>query len=309
MGQAKREVNIEILVGMFIFIVLIVLGIFTIVLSGGGFLNKTYHYEVVFEEVGGLHEGDGVYLRGKKIGHIKQTMLEMDHVRVFLALEMPMDFRRGYRIEIARTSMLGGKSLKIYGGHPEAPLVDGNAVLRGEKPIDIIHDFYQAVQGLQEMLGSVGDGQGTLGRLISDDALYISLLRMTDEVGQVVEKIGKGKGSIGRLVNEDQAYRDASDLLANLKRIAERINAGEGILGGLLEDDTAVLDHIQAAAASLHETAVQMNSTNGTIGKLLNDPTLYEEGTKLVKDARAALDDLRETAPVSSFGSVVFGAF
>ena len=53
----------------------------------------------------------------------------------------------------------------------------------------------------------------------------------------------------------------------------------------------------------------QINSTNGTIGKLINDPTLYNESSDLIGETRATVDDLRETSPLRSFGSLIFGAF
>ena len=72
MNKNRREVTIEILVGLFMFIVLIALGIFTIVLSNEKLWQETYQYEFVFSEVNGLREGDNVYLRGMTVGRVKQ---------------------------------------------------------------------------------------------------------------------------------------------------------------------------------------------------------------------------------------------
>ena len=63
MNKYRREVTIEIMVGLFMFIVLIALGIFTIVLSQENLLKKTYAYEFVFSEIGGLREGDNVAMQ------------------------------------------------------------------------------------------------------------------------------------------------------------------------------------------------------------------------------------------------------
>ena len=51
MNKFRREITIEILVGLFMFTVLIALGIFTIVLSRENFLRDAYSYEFVFTEV------------------------------------------------------------------------------------------------------------------------------------------------------------------------------------------------------------------------------------------------------------------
>ena len=80
MNKYGREVSIEILVGLFMFTVLIALGVFTIVLSRDNFFSASHQYEFVFNEVSGLREGESVYLRGVNIGNVKQTMLEDNRV-------------------------------------------------------------------------------------------------------------------------------------------------------------------------------------------------------------------------------------
>jgi len=55
--------------------------------------------------------------------------------------------------------------------------------------------------------------------------------------------------------------------------------------------------------------AESIDAGEGTLGKLVRDAKLYDETTSLVEDVRAAVDDLREASPITSFGSVIFGAF
>ena len=62
MKRNKREVNIEVLVGLFVSGALVALGIFTIVLGGTSLLKTQYQVEVIFNEIGGLQEGEGVYM-------------------------------------------------------------------------------------------------------------------------------------------------------------------------------------------------------------------------------------------------------
>ncbi len=47
----------------------------------------------------------------------------------------------------------------------------------------------------------------------------------------------------------------------------------------------------------------------GTLGRLLTDEGLYVEFEALLREGRAALDDIRETSPVTTFTSIFFGAF
>ena len=195
--QNKREVNVEVLVGLFLFVALIVLGIFTIVLGGNKLLQPHYDVEVVFSEIGGLQEGEGVYLRGKQIGYVKETILKQEQVDVTLSLDVPIEFHRGYRIEVMSASMLGGKYIKIDPGKYESPLISMDEPLLGELPVDVMAEFNTALHNLQTMMGAMGEGKGTLGSLLADDTLYKELVSLTENVNQISGKIALGEGTIG----------------------------------------------------------------------------------------------------------------
>ncbi len=271
----KNDLNIEIIVGLFTFIVLIALGVFTIVLSRQNFLQKKYPIEVKFENVAGLREGDHVLLRGTQVGVIKSTHLENKHVIVRSDLEVPVLLREGYTVEVVASSMLGGKVMKIYEGPIQAMVIPPGKTIVGKLPIDILDELGIAVTGLRGMTEDVAAGKGTLGKLIQDEEMYNEMKAMLENLKQVSERLVSGEGTLGKLLSKDDVlYQDIQDSAANIRNLTAKINEGEGTLGRLVEDDQ-----------------------------------LYLEAQKLLEELRAAIDDMRETSPVTTFGSVVFGAF
>ncbi len=309
MKKNKREVNVEVLVGLFVSVALLALGIFTIVLGGTTLLKSHYQVEVLFDEIGGLQEGEGVYMRGKQIGYVKQTLLEPKSVRVVLTLDKPVLFRNDYRIDVMSASMLGGKYLRLDLGHPASDPLPEGAQLLGESPVDVMANFNTAVEGMQQMLAAVGAGEGTLGRLLSDETLYNQIVEMNTGFLGFIRKMEGADGTFNRLIHDPAVYVQAEQLLARLNQVIGQIEEGEGLVGQLLNEKTTTIDDLELAVAELAAVIQQLNSTNGTIGKLINDPALYDESTELIGEARATMDDLRETSPLRSFGSVIFGAF
>jgi len=271
----KKDISIEVLVGLFTFVILIALGVFTIVLSRQNFLQEKYPIEVRFENIGGLRDGDHVFLRGTQVGVIKTTLLQDNHVLVRTDLDVPVRFREGYKVEVVAASMLGGKMLRIFEGPLDSALIDKGGVIRGELPIDILDELSVAVAGLRDMTEDVASGEGTLGKLIKDEEMYAEM-----------------KG-----------------MLENLKQVSERLVNGEGTLGKLLSKDDVLYQDIQDSAANIENLTAKINEGKGTLGKLVEDDQLYLEAQKLLEELRAAIDDMRETSPVTTFGSVVFGAF
>lgn len=311
MNKFRREVSIEILVGLFMFTVLIALGVFTIVLSRENLFEKSYRYEFVFSEVSGLREGDNVYLRGVNVGRVEQTQLEDSRVHVFVTLDVPVSLRHGYSIEVVNASMLGGKFLKIYEGPEEAPPLGENVTILGAAPSDVIAELGKAVTGLQEMINAVSEGQGTLGKLLKDDTMYNNMVDVSEDVKVIMARIQKGEGTLGRLLSTDDGklYEDSTAMMANLRKVSENLAEGNGTLGRMMAGDNKVYDDLAATMESLRNISESINAGEGTLGMLVRDAKLYNEGALLVEDMRAAIDDLREASPITSFGSVLFGAF
>jgi phospholipid/cholesterol/gamma-HCH transport system substrate-binding protein len=311
MNKYRHEVSIEILVGLFMFTVLIALGIFTIVLSQENLLKKTYPYEFVFSEISGLREGDNVYLRGMNIGRIKQTDLQEGHVRVYVTLDVPLHLRHGYKIDVVDSSMLGGKKLKIYEGPDGAPEVGGNVTILGAKPVDMIAELARAVGGFQAMADAANAGEGTLGKLLKDEAVYNNIVQVSEDLKKIMERVEGGESSLGKLLAKDdgQLYEDGKVLMANLRSISQNLADGKGTLGQLMSGDDLAFHDLQATLASARSISESINKGEGTLGRLVRDAKLYDEATLLVEDVRAAVDDLREASPITSFGSVLFGAF
>ena len=240
MNKFRREVTVEILVGLFMFTVLIALGVFTIVLSREKLWEKNYQYEFAFSQVSGLHEGDNVYLRGMNIGRVRQIMLEESHVNVYVSLDVPIHLRLGYRVEVVDASMLGGKYLKIYEGPEKAPLLGENVTILGSEPTDIIQDLSKAVNGLQGMINAVEQGQGTLGMLLRDDTMYKNMVELTSDLKEVVAGVKNGEGTVGKLLADDAVYTNAAAMMANLRDLSDRLVAGKGTLGQLMAEDASL---------------------------------------------------------------------
>ena len=297
-----KDLSIEVLVGFFMFIILIALGIFTIVLSRQNMFKKTYPVAVSFDRISGLREGDNVFLRGMKVGVVKSTVLDNNHVVVRADLDVPVEFRKGYKVEVVASSMLGGKQLKINEGPLDAPPIPEDAEIAGTAPTDILEELGAAVAGIREMTDQISEGKGTLGKLIQDDALYNNLRDVSD-------KLAKGEGTLGKLINDDTVYTDLQSTMTNLKDISARLANGEGTIGKLLSEDDTLYQDLSASMTNLREITGKIGSGDGTLGKLINDDEIYVEAQKLLGELRAAIDDMRETSPVTTFSTIFFGAF
>ncbi len=293
----SRAVTVEAIVGLFVALVFIALAIFTIVVSGSSlFKNNQFEIKVVMPDAMGLRRNDTVIARGTTVGTVEEVFFDRDGVHVRAMLNAPVVFHEGYRVTVVSISILGGRQLVIHEGDSTLPVVDDVLNLRGEQPSDIMDDATAAIRYLRDFLA--GD--------------FLEHMRLTAEnLTEVSDRIAHGKGTLGKLFSEDDTlYEDLRASVADIRTITARLERGESSLGKLLAADTQVYDDLAVITASFREISERLSRGEGTLGRLLSSDTgLYDNINDAVSDVREVIDDMRETSPVSTFSSFIFGAF
>lgn len=335
----KWQMTMELIVGAFMFLVLAGLFYFTIILSQQNLFTQKYPLQVKFPTVMGLRDGDNIVVRGMPVGKVKKLILGQDlkdGVVVVGDTEQPLVLHADYQARIITTSILGGRYLEIYEGTPDAPLIKDMTLLQGERPFDLMEEASALVHDIKKSLNEGGilknleatmadvrsvanklnQGEGTLGKLLNDKALYEDFTAITKEVrsasvqlNEIVTRVNRGEGTIGKLLKEDAVYNDLTKISGNLRDISQRLAEGKGTLGKLLSEDDKLYKDISDTASSLKNVMARIERGEGTLGKLVNDDKLYENANGAIRDLQAAIDDFRETSPITSFTSILFGAF
>ena len=324
----KTQVAIEVVVGVFSFAVIAVLFALTTMLSEEMLFRKYTYIEVLFDTVGGLRVGDEVNARGVAIGKVKEIALKKDGVHVRARLDVPVALRTDYRIEVVSGSVLGGRFLGIQEGSHEAAEIPLDGLLQGSASSELLDTATKTVQDIRNALNdgvledlkasmaeirkistNLGEGAGTLGRLMNDGALYGDIQQIAANIRTISDAIAKGEGTVGKLVMDDEVYEQLKTIAANLGDISDRLAKGEGTMGRLLSEDDQVYRDLAATIAQIRGIAESVGRGEGSVGKLLSDEDLYLQIQSLLREGRAALDDMRETSPITTFTSVFFGAF
>ncbi len=317
-----HEISTEIIVGAFIFMILLALGFFTIILSYENIFRQYHPIEVRFDHVRGLRQGDNVFLRGVMIGRVTDLEVEEHGVLVTASLRQPVNMREGYSVRIVASSVLGGQHLALDEGPPDAPVIPSDTVFRGAVPVDLMEEATGAIASVRESLQEGGilenleatlsdlrslteglaEGRGTIGRLLQEDDLYTDLAAVADDVRHLTGALRDGEGTLGALLTDRQLYD-------NLLEVSQRLTDGKGTLGRLLAEDDTLYEDLAATLEATREMTEKMAQGEGTIGRLIADDELYDEARMMLHEIRAAIDDFRETAPITTFTSIFFGAF
>jgi phospholipid/cholesterol/gamma-HCH transport system substrate-binding protein len=244
-----------------------------------GFFWQRYSLKSRFPNVAGLAPGSPVRVAGVEVGSVTGIAFAQDQVDV--TFEVRDDYRRlitnNSVARLGSVSLLGESAVDLTPSSSGEPIPEWGYVPAG-RPVAALSDMTdQANQGIQELTALIHDvrqGKGTVGRLVTDEALYNDLQRFVATAGAVTDGLRQGRGSAGKLLNDPAMANALEASLKNIESLTGQINSGEGSLGKLLKDESFHRS-LTSATNNLDTLVAGMNNGQGTLGKLATDPALF----------------------------------
>jgi len=155
------------------------------------------------------------------------------------------------------------------------------------------------IANLQKISSQITRGEGTIGKLIYDDALYQSTHAAITNIQELSADVKLGLADARQAMSDARlAIGDARELMANAK-------AGQGTVGKLLTDE-ALYRETTNSMTQLREILQKMNQGQGTVGKLINDQEFYKNAKLSLQKVDKATESLEDQGPLSVIG-LVFG--
>jgi phospholipid/cholesterol/gamma-HCH transport system substrate-binding protein len=250
-------------------------------LSGeGGFFWQRYSLKTVFPNVAGLKEGAPVRLAGVEVGSVTEVELVGDRVEVVVEVARDMQPRITTTsvASLGSVSLLGEAAVDITASSQGTPIPEWGYIRAGAAAGSLTEVTTQAAEGIEELtvlLQDIRRGRGTIGRLITDEALYNQMNGLVAAAEDVVRNVGQGRGTLGRLANDPAAAKALEASLQNFEAVTARIKAGEGSLGKLLSDD-ALAKSLTATTTNLDSITGRISRGEGTAGALISERQLYD---------------------------------
>jgi len=158
----------------------------------------------------------------------------------------------------------------------------------------ITDTFLTTLNKTNAILGHVESGKGLVGKLVYDDTFATSFTASLQEsahslqalVADVEGSLKTGQGAIPALLNDPEGKKKVLDLVenlrltsANLAALTQSYQKGQGIVPRLMNDkayaDTTLVE-FNGLLHQLNDTVAKVNRGEGTAGKLISDPSVYE---------------------------------
>ena len=82
-------------------------------------------------------------------------------------------------------------------------------------------NLQDTVAEVRQVVSGVSAGQGTIGKLVTDETLYNATTASMTNLNQILQKINQGQGTVGKLVNDQEFYKNAKLSLQKLDKMAD----------------------------------------------------------------------------------------
>lgn len=303
----------QVRVGVFLLVALflLALGIFFIGRTGHVF-GERYRVVTLLGTAAGLAPGATVQVAGQNAGQVDRIELidparrppGGESVAVWLAVnrEVREQVRADSRVRVRTQGLLGDRLIDIEPGSAEAPILTEGDTVPAAPAVSFNELFDHAseavvhltdlTRGLSDATERVLAGEGTLGRLMEDDALYDRLVALADGLDRLLAVATEGEGPLARMLRDDALYDRLSGTAASLDTLTGRIARGEGSLGRLVASDSLyrALTGVASRTDSLLES---VQAGRGSLGRLVTEEALYEELLRALVDLNAMLEELR----------------
>jgi len=186
-GKTKLELK----VGIFVFIGLVILVIF--ILSIGGFKtwSSGYHINLSFNFVNGIKVGAPVRFAGVDVGEVKRIKLEFlpeesrSNVNLDVWIRNIIKIPSDSSVWVNTLGLLGEKYIEIMPGIDYSHSLKHGDCLVGVDPLPIHQMFRSAeniLNNLDDGIARIKNKEGSLGKLIYDDAIYNELQALVTDV-------------------------------------------------------------------------------------------------------------------------------
>ncbi len=304
----------QVRVGIFLIIAL-ALGATAIVLIGrtGNVFGERYQLVTLVRSAAGLVPGAEVQLAGQAVGQVDRVALILPENRpeggqaVALWLEVNVavqaQIREDSRAQVRTQGLLGDRLIDIRPGSAEARILQDGDTLQAASSVDFdaliaegseaVGDLVAITSNLAELTRGVLEGEGTIGQLVTDAALYDRMVSLAESMDTLLSAAADSDGPVMRMLEDDSLYLSIRSTLTSLDSLAAGVARGEGSLGRMLTTDT-LYSALLGSVARTDSLLASLESGDGAMGRLFTDPALYEELLKTVVDFGALLEAVRE---------------
>lgn len=291
----KKKFGKEFAIGLSVIIALVILFVGIDYLKGINIFRPANFYEVYYDDVEGLEVSAPVQINGFKVGQVREVSIDYANpgkVKVTLALNKNLKLRQGTVASLGSTLLSG--AYIILEPSKTGNILEVGSELTPKSSSDLMATLTnEMMPKVNSILPKVDSLLYNLNALVADPALSASIQRF-DGITANVYSATKGLDATMVTVN-----RQVPAILYNARTATVGLDTITSNLAVLSRDLRQLplqptMENVERITANLTEFSNQLNNPNSTLGKLTNDPALYNQLHRVSADIDSLIIDIKK---------------
>lgn len=273
----------ELKVGYFLVFGIIILVLSYFVLGSFDLIKSGTSFKLKFNDLTGLSRSSVLELKGVKVGKIRDIYLDKEGTGVVdVWIEGRYKLPRDTRFFIKDLGIMGEKYIMVYPGKDTLFIKKGD-IINGE--------LTPSFQDISKKANAIGDTAQVIINRIKDSidpetisSLRTSMISLQKMVENLNDLVGKNQKRIDNTFVNIQKSSQNIQKLSNQdpEQIAHTLNE----LNKASRNLSYLSSDLRVTAKQINLLLLKIDSREGTIGKLINDPSLYNNLNNLLIDMK-----------------------
>lgn len=256
-------------------------------LKGLDLFSTSNKYYISFKDISGLASSSPIYADGYKVGVVKNITYNYDKqgsIMVEADVDQQLRIPKGSSAEIV-SDMLGNVKVNLLLANNPRERVNPGETIDGSINDGALGQMKDMVPVVMSILPKIDSIAHTLNILLADPAIAQSVHNVqtvTSNLTTTTRELNTLLAGLNRDI--PGMVKRANGVLDNTKTLTANLNKVD--VAGTMAKVDATLDNV-------HQFTTQLNDQQGSLGKLLHDPSLYNNLSSTMKSADSLLIDLK----------------
>lgn len=277
----------ELKIGVFVVVVLTASFFLINYLRGEDIFNREIELVSTYDNVEGLVASAPVFIKGYKAGKVSEVIYQPESAdfKVICSIKKEFAIPQDSHMTIYAVDIMGGKGIRVDLGSSEVMAADGDTLRPAFEP-GLMDGLASGVGPLLDKVSGTLDSLRVtvagVNRILSDENTA-SISRTVAHLERTMADVRSLASTVeGKSAELNQFIDDLSELSSRFGTIASKVDTTmtgvNDFVGTLNKSD------INGVVSSFKELLDNVNDPSGTVGKLINDGSVYDSVDSLLND-------------------------
>lgn len=278
----------EIRIALTVIIGIVVLFVGMNFLKGIIVFSNDNSYKVVMRDINGLSASSPVYAKGFQVGVVRNILYDYEGVNGGIIVTIDVDNKM--RIPVGTTAevssdLMGNLKLNLILSDNMRESIEPGGVIIGSLGKGMMDEVAQMMPQLKALLPKLDSILTNVNIIMSDPALK----SIIDNVNGATDNLNKSSAQLNKMMTQFE-----STMPGMLQKVDAVLGNTEQITSDIAKADVAAtMKNISATLQNCRELTDKLNSNEGSLGKFINDPSLYDNLNATMRDADSLMIDLK----------------